>query len=470
MIYNKQKYIEYVHKYEHLVNKCEFRLNSHLQPRIGWQNDPNGFIKFKDTYFYAYQYNPYKIPKREGKLHWGLYTTKDFVNFIDHGPILYPDQSFDKDGVYSGSSIIVNKQIYTYYTGNVKYDGNFDYINKGREHNTCLAISSDGINYESKRLILTNFDYPSNLTKHVRDPFVFKQFEKYYMLLGARTKDNYGQILIFESLDAINFKFKNVFYEDETKKLGYMFECPNIVTISNKTFLIFSPQGVKKDKFANKFANKFNSLWVEGQINWNKGIFIPSSKVHEFDLGPDFYAPQILNSEKIMLSWSACLEEYDYNNHITKNKMWDQCQNYPRKLFLKNDKIYQKPLVNLSLLKDETQTFLANIKNSYLNFKVTGKQTWKLFNESFIIEYDNTTLNFVYKNLEIGGNRKNREYTNIILTNLEIYIDNSLIEIYINKGEYVYSSRIFPYEFNLKLLKKQNYQIGLINNINVTTK
>lgn len=46
---------------------------------------------------------------------------------------------------------------------------------------------------------MRNVDYPSDLTCHVRDPKVWKDGDTYYMIQGARTKEDVGQALIFES-------------------------------------------------------------------------------------------------------------------------------------------------------------------------------------------------------------------------------------------------------------------------------
>ena len=63
--------------------------------------------------------------------------------------------------------------MYVYYTGNVKLeDGDFDYINTGREANTVLVISEDGKTFGPKKELMRNVDYPSDLTCHVRDPKV----------------------------------------------------------------------------------------------------------------------------------------------------------------------------------------------------------------------------------------------------------------------------------------------------------
>lgn len=86
------------------------------------------------------------------------------------GVKLYPDQPFDCHGVYSGSAFIEDDKMYVYYTGNVKLeDGDFDYINTGRESNTVLVVSEDGKTFGSKKELMRNMDYPSDLTCHVRD-------------------------------------------------------------------------------------------------------------------------------------------------------------------------------------------------------------------------------------------------------------------------------------------------------------
>lgn len=48
---------------------------------------------------------------------------------------------------------------------------------------------------------MTNADYPWDLTCHVRDPKVWKQDDTYYMVQGARTKEDKGVVLVFSSED-----------------------------------------------------------------------------------------------------------------------------------------------------------------------------------------------------------------------------------------------------------------------------
>ena len=56
---------------------------------------------------------------------------------------------------------------------------------------------------------MKNSDYPSDLTLHVRDPKVWRQDGIYYMIQGARTKEDVGQAVIFRSEDKVNWTFRS---------------------------------------------------------------------------------------------------------------------------------------------------------------------------------------------------------------------------------------------------------------------
>ena len=175
---------------------------------------------------------------------WGHYTSEDMIDWEYQGVKLYPDQPFDCHGVYSGSAFIEDDKMYVYYTGNVKLeDGDFDYINTGRESNTVLVVSEDGKTFGSKKELMRNVDYPSDLTCHVRDPKVWKDGDIYYMIQGARTKEDVGQALIFESKDKINWKFRS--RVESEKPFGYMWECPDYFEVDGTKILSASVQGLE---------------------------------------------------------------------------------------------------------------------------------------------------------------------------------------------------------------------------------
>ena len=111
----------------------------HVMPPVGWLNDPNGLCEYEGTYYAFFQMSPFEV--NGGLKFWGLCTSKDLVHWEYKGAPLQPDQPYDCHGAYSGSALVEDGVMYVYYTGNVKLQGTYDYINNGRESNTVLAVT-----------------------------------------------------------------------------------------------------------------------------------------------------------------------------------------------------------------------------------------------------------------------------------------------------------------------------------------
>ena len=47
-------------------------------------------------------------------------------------------------------------------------DKDYDYILEGREQNTIHLVSEDGVHAGEKQLVMTNSDYPADMSKHVK--------------------------------------------------------------------------------------------------------------------------------------------------------------------------------------------------------------------------------------------------------------------------------------------------------------
>ena len=135
-----------------LNNKKYLTPRFHLFPQSGWLNDPNGLCQLDGIHHIFFQYSPDE-PKG-GEKTWGHYSTKDFINYEFTGVFMKPDMPEDASGVYSGCAYVEDGQMYIYYTGNVKHPGDYDYILEGRESNTILVTSQDGIKASEKKILL----------------------------------------------------------------------------------------------------------------------------------------------------------------------------------------------------------------------------------------------------------------------------------------------------------------------------
>ena len=273
------------------------RQRFHLQPPVGWLNDPNGLCVYGGQYHAFFQYSPFDV--NGGVKHWGHAVSTDLLHWEQLPVMLYPDEPFDCHGAYSGSALVEDGTMYLYYTGNVKHPGNFDYIKEGRGHNVCLAVSKDGVTLDSKQCLLTNRDYPAGLTCHVRDPKVFAYEGRYYMVLGARTLEDKGEVLVLESTDKLRWTHINTLTTPEP--FGYMWECPDLFCLDGQWYLAVSPQGID-------CQNVYGCGWFAIYGDWRGDCTL--SEFHELDAGFDYYAPQSFVDGNGRRSRSGCGGRY----------------------------------------------------------------------------------------------------------------------------------------------------------------
>lgn len=442
-----KKQIEQVEKQIEQINKDPYRLSYHLMPPVGSLADPNGMCKIKDDYHLYYLYNPLSsITDERTACVWGHYSTKDFIHYRKEKIAIYPDNQRDCDGVYSGCSFIEDGLVHIYYTGNVRHIGNHDYITSGREQNLMYAVSKDGINFNDKKLLMTNQDYPKEMSLHVRDPKIFKENDKYYMLLGARSLDDEGGVLLFESSDKYNWEYLNNI--KPKNKFGYMWECPDFIELANHRYLIVCPQGIEQDGYLYQNSHQCGYFEVSGNIANNYEL----SDFKQFDYGFDFYAARTFNDGKrtILLGWLG-MSECSYTQNLTKTNGWQQALSLPRELVFKQNHIYQQPIEELKKLRKnqldisfnhDTMEFNKLVFELRLVFNTNQDVTIKL-REDCVIEYNVSSKLLQLKMLQCGDGRRNRSVIIENLENLTIYSDTSSLEIFINDGFSTMSTRIF---------------------------
>jgi beta-fructofuranosidase len=446
-----------------LVNSDKWRNKYHIMPPIGWINDPNGLCEFNGEYHCYYQYSP--LSPTGGLKFWGHTASKDLVNWEDKGVALYPDIKEDKDGVYSGSAFVKDDTIYFFYTGNVKHPGKHDYILTGREQNVILVTSKDGINFSEKKVLLRNEDFLGNMSLHVRDPKVWEENGAYYMVLGARTKDDKGCILLYKSKDLHNGEFVSV-PAGKLDNMGYMWECPDTFKLGDKDVLLLSPQGIKAEGY--KYNNVYQCGYVVGEFINNKKEF-NHGKFVEIDRGFDFYAPQTFKDSKgrrIIIGWMGVPDAVEHKNPTIDN-FWQHQLTIPRELVLRNDKIYQIPVVELEALRKGDSVKNEVLLNENPILEIFENHTFELkinFENSteFEIEFrENCKLSFsnrVFKlELRKSGYGRDVRVVKIDLVNsLRIFSDNSSLEIFLNGGEEVFSTRIYNDAIDTTLKLKGN--------------
>ncbi len=418
------------------------RQQFHLQPPVGWLNDPNGLCVYGGQYHAFFQYGPFDVTG--GVKHWGHAVSKDLLHWEPLPVMLYPDEPFDCHGVYSGSALIEGTEMYLYYTGNVKHPGDFDYIKQGRGHNVCLAVSHDGKTVASKQCLLYNKDYPAGLTCHVRDPKVFAYEGKYYMVLGARTLEDKGEVLVLESTDKLHWNHINTLTTPEP--FGYMWECPDLFCLDGQWYLAVSPQGIQCQ---NIYGCGYFAVYGDWRAHCTLGEF------HEADFGFDYYAPQSFvdeNGRRIQIGWMG-MPDADYGNAPTVAHGWQHCLTVPRLLTKgPGGTLLQTPVPELDARRSAAALTLRNGEVASLSpcFDLTAAPagdfalTVARGVELVYTEQDSTCVLQFTDPAQASGRTQRRTKLSAPCRSVRVVGDRSSLEIFLNDGAAVFSTRYYP--------------------------
>lgn len=431
-----------------------FRPRFHLAPPAGWLNDPNGLCQYQGLYHAFFQYSPFDV---EGGLKlWGHSTSRDMLHWEYQGAALYPDQPFDCHGVYSGCALTEDGRISFYYTGNVKLDGDFDYVTEGREANTILVESGDGFRFGRKQLLMTNEDYPEDVTKHVRDPKVWKENGIYYMIQGARRKDDVGEALLFASSDRIHWLLKNRITTKEP--FGFMWECPDYFEIDGKKILSASVQGLEGEKWKDKNVYQSGYFEVKGHVAEQCTL----SEYVLWDYGFDYYAPQSFETEdgrRVQIGWMGMADCPEHTNRTIEDG-WQHCFTIPREIYVKDGRVLQRPVRELEerkrilaeatggLYVEEEPVYEARIT------EIKENQFNAVLGEELILEYRDSRfeMRFINPSKKNASGGRTLRYQEIeTLNNVTILTDVSTCEVFVNDGEYVFSTRFYPENYGLQI-------------------
>lgn len=183
-----------------------------------------------------------------------------------------------------------------------------------------------------------------------------------------------------------------------------------------------------------------------------------SSKIKNLDYGFDVYATQGFNSpdgRTLIVSWIGLpdveypTDKYDYQGAMSLVK----------ELSINNGKLYQYPVDAIKTLRTSCEDFTSKIEtsNTYeleVTFPANQKSELLLFADdkgnglSLIVDtkegkviLDRSKAGIQYA-IDFGMTRECLIDTEETIAN--IFVDNSIIEIFINKGEKVFTSRVFP--------------------------
>ena len=448
---------ELIELYDRII-KSEYRQTYHIQPITGLLNDPNGFVWYDNNWHLFYQWCPWGAV--HGLKYWYHVVSKDLITWKNLGVCLMPEEiyGYDNKGAYSGSAMPIGDKLYLYYTGNNRDE---DYV---RHSYTCIAkLGNDGW---PEKYPLPLFGPNPEYTENQRDPkiIVMPDEKTYYIILGAQTKDNCGRIIIYKSENLLHgWTFAGELKVPGFENLGGMWECPSIEHIGGKDVLMFCPQYIK---LKGRGEGTNHNGYIIGTMDWDSLTFIPDGDFHVLDFGFDSYAAACANNiedndKAILIAWMGLPGA----SYPTDDDEWSGCLTLPRELTIRGRRLIQKPLPELKKLRDEKINISENeygcvdlpyaaeieleIKpgdcelDIFTNKAGEGGLSIKYIEEKKEITIDRSSLE---KRFNISDGESRTRILENGLSNLRIYIDKSSIEIFVNDGDAVFTSRVFPTE------------------------
>lgn len=412
----------------------------HLAPVTGLLNDPNGFIYFQGRYHLFYQWNP--LGCQHANKCWGHWSSADLLHW-QHEPIaLMPDSEYDRSGCYSGSAVDNQGVLTLCYTGNVKFD------NGERTAWQCLAVQNASGGFDKLGPVIP---LPEGYTGHVRDPKVWHHQQHWYMVLGAQDHQKQGKVLLLRSDDLMQWQQLGEIAGSGVGGLGdagFMWECPDLFTLDDKHFLIVCPQGVAREE--KRFLNSYPSAYLCGELDYDRVTYRHGPLV-EMDAGFEFYAPQTALSadgRRLLVGWMGVPDGEEMSQPTTVHG-WIHQMTCVRELSQHNGKLYQSPIRELQALRENEQNWqgVADdapiLETQNLELELASKGPVMLnFADTLILTRQSDGLRLARLS-RVTGEWQYRYWPGDV-RELQILCDRSSVEIFINGGEGVMSSRYFP--------------------------
>ena len=459
-------------KDESIIIVEKFRPGYHFTPDSMWMNDPNGMVFLEEEYHLFYQFYPGDIVW--GPMHWGHAVSKDLIRW-EHLPIaLYPDSL---GYIFSGSAVYDEKNtsglgsdgsgplvaIFTYHDPVGEKEGRKDFQNQG------IAFSNDKGRSWTKYTGNPVLKNPG--TRDFRDPkvFWFEKTQSWKMIFAA------GSIVkLYDSQDLKTWTFLSDFGENKGSHDG-IWECPDLFQLNDpdgkeKWLMLVSigrggPNGGSATQYfigdfdgTNFTTEQTEELWI--------------------DYGRDNYAGVTWSNtekRKIFLGW---MSNWTYAQSVPTIE-WRSAMTIPRelRLMVENDSyvLVSDRVPELKNYFRETKSF----ENIFLNGRSKTIKLDKKFRSSLSFEMNFSSNN--YERFSIVLNNNNGEKVDIILDlqestatidrsqsgltdfeesfanlqncplpkdfilkDLELILDHSSIEVFINKGQRVMTSLVFP--------------------------
>ncbi|AQG82467.1 levanase [Spirosoma montaniterrae] len=466
----------------------DYRPQYHFTPPKNWINDPNGLVYHEGEYHLFYQHNPFD--NKWGHMSWGHAVSKDLLRW-EHLPLAIPEFTHadgnTKTAIFSGSAVIDkgNKNglcppgtkdcMVAVYTGNVSKD------DKQTNQYQNLAYSAD------RGRTFTQYDKNPIIdigSKEFRDPNVFWYApQQKWVMATVKAKEH--RAAFYASKDLKKWEFLSHF--GPTGDTSKVWECPALMQVpvqgesGQSRWVLFISAGHPQPDYVGMqyFVGNFDGTTFTLDPAHPKPISGNSYAGAVVDWGKDYYAAIQYNDlpgsqpGPVMVGW---LNNWAYANDLP-TMPFKGAMSLPRQISLKRTasglQLVQQPITSVRTLRgpasnvatmrlnNESRVWQKNTDNTYEleltlrpgTAKTAGIRLAKGSNEETLVQYVDGKLQVDRRrsgNVAFNKRFASVDEAPVALQNgavkLRIFVDKSIVEVFINDGERVLTDQIFPTE------------------------
>lgn len=427
----------------------QYRPQIHYTPLKNWMNDPNGMVYVDGVYHLFYQYNP--RANSWGNMSWGHATSTDMLTWTELPVALTRDELGD---IFSGSAVIDNENTAGF----------------GANAMVALYTSADGIQQQS---IAYSLDGGKSFTRYsgnpvirnnddnLRDPKVF-WYEPTRQWIMALAKGWKKGVEFYSSPDLKNWTHKSTFYVDLAGRPSLQWECPDLIQLDGRWVLIVSvnPGGPVLGSGTMYFVGDF-----DGETFTADNLAYPLW----LDYGMDNYAGVTWSNtgdRKLLIGW---MNNWQYAGDVPCSP-WRSAMTLPRELHLLN---YEgKPILANTVVSEidaiaeewkEAGDDVIDAQEAYqlrITLPLDRNSTITLSNqanEKYVMEiYASSRELSAKRNAATGQTSFNGFFSVPAMraplntegdsVTLDIFVDQSSVEIFTMNGSMAMTNLVFPKE------------------------
>ena len=277
----------------------------HFMPPEHWMNEPHAPLHFRGQYHLFYQHNPHG--PYWNHIHWGHAVSTDLVHWRDLPYALSPEQdTLDPDGCWSGSAIVDDMGIPVIF---------YSAGDNRRSPNQGVALARSTFQQDGDDDLTTWIKHPDLLVSQepgvgrwgeFRDPFVWKDHDQWYMLVGSGIPGQGGAALVYVSPDLLHWTYRGPLYSGDVQmypRTGDVWELPVLLPLGR------SQKG--SDRGSEKHLLIVNPWFAAPSPHYCKYIFywIGAWDRESYRFTPDIVDPQVIDLGEHFIGPSATIDD-----------------------------------------------------------------------------------------------------------------------------------------------------------------